>query len=341
MTAPANIINHVVLVLDASLSMSPYTSSLIKVADNTVAHLAERSKFHEQETRVTVYSFSGPTQIQCLIFDKDVLRLPSIASLYKTIGNTALIDASMLAMEDLAKTAQMYGDHSFLIYVLTDGEENSSHKYNNIHLKTKLALLPDNWTVGIFVPDQHSVFEAKRFGFSADSIAVWNPSDKGVAEFGEVVRKSTETYMTNRASGIRGTKSLFSMNTVSTSDITRNLSPLPSYDYRLLYVPVDRRVDEFVYDTTGSKLVVGKAFYQLTKKETIQANKNLAISYGNKIYSGPQARTLLGLPDYTVDVDPKSNNYTGYTIFVQSTALNRKLIGGTNLLLLKDLLPLK
>lgn len=44
MSAPANIINHIVLVLDASTSMQGRNAqALVKVADNQIKHLAETS----------------------------------------------------------------------------------------------------------------------------------------------------------------------------------------------------------------------------------------------------------------------------------------------------------
>jgi hypothetical protein len=129
-----NIINHIVLVLDASLSMDSVSEQLVKVADNQIKYLAQRSKELDQETRITVYTFNttgyysgfNKQRIECLIYDKDVLRVPSIASLYKADGATPLIDATILALDDLAMTPEKYGDHSFLVYVLTDGQENAS-----------------------------------------------------------------------------------------------------------------------------------------------------------------------------------------------------------------------
>src|SRR5947208_332295 len=121
-----NIINHVFLVLDASGSMKPWSREVIKVADNQVAYLAQRSKELDQETRITIFQFSsGPAE--CLVYDKDVLRMPSISKLYTpTRYLTALIDATLLALDDLSLTPQRYGDHSFLGYILTDGRENDS-----------------------------------------------------------------------------------------------------------------------------------------------------------------------------------------------------------------------
>jgi Mg-chelatase subunit ChlD len=55
MTSQQNYINHIVMVLDMSGSMSPHARELIKVADGQIAHLARRSQELDQETRITVY----------------------------------------------------------------------------------------------------------------------------------------------------------------------------------------------------------------------------------------------------------------------------------------------
>jgi hypothetical protein len=330
----ANTINHVVYVLDESESMYRFASSLVKVADNQTSYLGQRSKETDQETRVTVYTFNSRGSTKCVFFDKDVLRLPSIKDHYKPRGMTALVDAVLIAIEDLEKTAQMYGDHSFLIYVLTDGWENNSANHSSI-LKNKIDNLPDNWTVGTFVPDVNGVVEAKRMGFPAGNIAVWNPSDKGVAEFGETVKAATDTYMANRSMGIRSTKNLFSLTKLTPNDIRKNLVPLTPGSYVFKDVTEDIRVDEFILNWTGKPYKVGRCYYQLTKPEDIQGAKDVLVLLNNNVYSGPQVRKLLGLPDTTVHVNPKDNAYSDYAIFVQSTAYNRKLIKGTRLLTMR------
>src|ERR1700685_952505 len=106
MAVKQNYINHVALVLDASGSMNSLISTVSTVADGFIQHLATRSKEMDQETRVTVYQFSGYQQIECLIYDKDVLRLPSIKTIYRRLdGMTALLDATRKAQQDLDKTA--------------------------------------------------------------------------------------------------------------------------------------------------------------------------------------------------------------------------------------------
>jgi Mg-chelatase subunit ChlD len=68
-----NYINHVVLVLDESASMTNHKRDLVRVADGQIEYLARRSQELDQETRVSVYVFSN--EVKCLIYDKDVLRL--------------------------------------------------------------------------------------------------------------------------------------------------------------------------------------------------------------------------------------------------------------------------
>lgn len=324
-----NIINHIVLVLDASYSMQSVSRDLIKVADNQIKYLAQRSKELDQETRITVYTFSDG--VQCLIYDKDVLRMPSIANLYELQGMTALVDATLLSLDDLAMTPEKYGEHSFLVYVLTDGAENASRN-SSVVLSNKIKSLPDNWTLATFVPNQNGVFEAKRFGFPKDNIAVWDTTEKGVQEVGRRIRETTENFMQARSRGVRSVKNLFSLEDPSLSQIDAHMTALHFGQFRLYDVEDAGRIDEFVERNTGRAYKLGEAYYQLSKTETIQPQKQIAILGRNGLYVGPDARKLLGLPDEHVKVKPNHN--PDYEIFVQSTSTNRKLMPNTKLLIL-------
>lgn len=334
-----NYINHVVLALDASSSMYNHRNELIKVADGQIAYLAQRSRELDQETRVTVYTFSN--KVECVVYDKDVLRLPSIREYYSPSGITALVDATRLSIDDLMMTPQKYGDHAFLIFVLTDGIENAS-KFRD-GLDVKIQSLPDNWTVASLVPDQRGKYEAKKFGFPADNIAIWDAnSAQGVQEVGETIRRATDDFMQARAQGVRGTRSMFSTGAEAVNDQTiqqAGLIPIPPHSYMLIPVTYDSPIREFVQHN-GLTFVLGNGYYQLSKRETIQPQKNIVVvergtdrnSYG-KIYGGREARHLIGLPDdVSVQVTPNYN--PDYHIFVQSTALNRKLIAGTHVLVM-------
>lgn len=330
-------INHVALVLDASSSMLEQgkNKALVRVADEQVRYLAERSQAMDQETRVSIYAFSYHNSIRCLVFDKDVLRLPSIATLYRAEGMTALIDATLKSQDDLAQTAQMYGDHAFLTYVLTDGQENNSRHYPP-ELQRMLQALPDNWTVAVLVPDRKGRQYAIQCGFPEGNIEEWDAtSETGVQDSFVKIRRATDNFMTARATGVRGTRTLFSTGAEAVNKQTikaANLKPLKAGEYQLFSVAADSPIREFVEDVV-SVYKLGHAYYQLTKTETIQVQKAVAVVHkrNGKVYTGKEARSLLGLPDTTVRVRPEHN--PDYDVFVQSMSVNRKLLAGTQLLL--------
>jgi hypothetical protein len=353
MAGKQNNINHIGLVLDASGSMQPYENTVWKVIDALMKQLAEQSQQLDQETRITVYSFN--TSTTCGVYDKDVLRMPKGSDVYHCgTQATALIDAAMLAIAEMQETPQRYGDHAFLLYVLTDGQENASHRYGSTDLRNKIASLPSNWTLGALVPDFRSVAVAKNYGFPAGNVAVWNTtSASGVEEVGEVIKQSASTYMTQRSQGVQSTKGLFDTSHVTKAAVSASgMKPLDPSQY--LIIPVARsavdqqnadgkkvvEISRFV-EKQGHTYVTGRAFYELKTRSRIQGNKAIAVvengtgkveNSTGKVFTGPQARQLVGLPDHDVRIFPSHNK--DYTIFVQSTSTNRHLVEGQKVLLL-------
>jgi hypothetical protein len=330
-----HLINHVSVVLDASTSMQPRARDLIQVMNNLVEHLSAKSQQMGQEVRVSIYSFSTHDKIRCLIWDRDVMRLPDIATLYRVGGMTALIDATMVGLADMDLISEKYGNHAHLMYVLTDGIENASLGEPG-QLRAKIGNRADNRTVATFVPDPDAAMKAARCGFPAGNIAVWDTlSPDGLADLGFVIRDATDTFMEARASGTcRGTTSLFTLNQPSASVVTSELTKLTPGSWAIYPCLVKSRADEFVKSATGKSLVLGRAYYELTKPETIQPHKNICVlASDGSVYTGAKVRDLLGLPDYNVKVYPAA--HTNYKIFIQSTAPNRNFMPGTSVLVLR------
>ncbi|MYV50746.1 vWA domain-containing protein [Streptomyces sp. SID2888] len=345
MSGYQNYINHVALVLDASSSMSHLSRKVVEVADQQIAYLARRSRELDQETRVTVYVFADT--VQCVIYDKDVLRMPSLKQLYRVGGMTALLAAALKSQRELAQTAQLYGDHSFLTFVLTDGQENASHRSPDAPTRDQRGLVKavaemietqqDNWTLAVLVPDQMGKREAMQCGFPRDNIAIWDAtSTQGLEEAGQVIRQATEKFMVGRTQGIRGSRAVFSTgaDTVNKDTIkAAGLTPVNPSAYQLIPVARDAAIRDWVIEC-GHTYRTGGAFYQLSKSEKIQARKQIAVleKKSDRVYTGPEARALLGLPDVEIRVKPDHND--DFTIFVQSTSVNRKLVPNTRLLLM-------
>jgi hypothetical protein len=334
-------INHIGLVLDESLSMGPHRENLIKAVDALIAYLARRSQELDQETRITIYLFSDT--VKCIVYDKDVLRLPSIRDFYRPSGNTALVDATWHALDDLSKSATIYGDHAYLIYDMTDGEENCS-SHTPAELRPRLDALPPEWTVAALVPNVHGVANAKQMGFQPGNVAIWDTTTiNGVAELGREIQTATDSYMTGRASGIVGTRTLFSTGADALNKQTVTAANLTLLDAKLYQavpvVEVGAVVRPFVQDL-GLKFVVGTCFYQLTKREKIQPTKDLLVrnKKTDQYYYGPNLRALVGLSDTQLSVAPDAN--PDYELFVRSDSTNRKLMIGTKLIILNKRMTL-
>ncbi|WP_405015250.1 hypothetical protein [Kitasatospora sp. NBC_01539] len=126
---------------------------------------------------------------------------------------------------------------------------------------------------------------------------------------------------------------------LSNAQVKADLDPLGSGKYIL--IPVDRQtpIRDFV-TSAGHPYKTGCAFYELSKREKVQGGKQLAVAEKDpatgrttgRVFSGPEARMLLGLPKSEATVEPGDN--PSYTVFVQSTSVNRKPVPGTKLLVL-------
>jgi hypothetical protein len=106
--------------------------------------------------------------------------------------------------------------------------------------------------------------------------------------------------------------------------------------FQQIDVDVDTVIKTLV-ENNGLVFKPGRGFYEFTKRETIQAKKEIVIldTESGDMYQGDAARDVLGLPHgASIDISPKNAKFdrTRYKVFVQSTSNNRKLIGGTTFL---------
>lgn len=111
-----------------------------------------------------------------------------------------------------------------------------------------------------------------------------------------------------------------------------DLRAVPPGRFQVLEVDRDCSIKEFVQEN-GLTFKKGRGFYEFTKTETIQGYKEIILvdRKSGDMFEGTAAREMLGLPeDSTARIKPASLNK--YQVFVQSTSVNRKLIGKTKFL---------
>lgn len=321
------LVNHVVFVIDESGSMQYHAGKVSKVFNDLLTSMTAQSG---QETRVSTYTFNNT--IRNIGLDVPVSQVPPLH--VRPNGGTAFIDASIrgvrdhLAIQQAAKV-RTDEDHSYLCYLITDGEENASRQSPS-DLATLIGSLDDDWTVATLVPNISGVHNAKRCGIPAGNIEVWNVnSATGFEDVGRTMSNTYASYSGMRSMGVKSTKSLFTVN-------ANNLTPsvvignLVEQVGEIFAVPQDGQVRDVAELITSKPYQTGSVFYELLKKEEVNAKKELVIvnKATGKKYGGQSARALLGLPFTAINVAP--GDFGEWRIFVQSTSVNRKIPKGTN-----------
>lgn len=332
------LINHVALVIDDSGSMTGLKRKTIEVIDKQVAMFAKTGKAKDQETRLTILTFGSQVDEQA--FDREPSRVPDARSYYyANQASTCLIDGTYEAIEKLREIRQGKSeDHSFLVYVITDGIENSSRR-SRTELIDLINGLNDDWTVAAIVPNAYAQSQCKSYGIPAGNIEIWETTEQGMEEVGSTIGATYSGYAAMRSSGVKSSKKLFEFKSVlNKKDVAGKLEPVPAKEYQTLLVRKyddGKAIKDFVEKMTGEAYRVGSAYYQLSKPEIIQGSKTIAVieKSTGRMYSGNDARPTLGLPNYDVKVAPA--DFDKFDVFVQSTSTNRKLVQGTSLVVFK------
>jgi hypothetical protein len=286
-----NLTTHVALILDRSVSMRHLEKKTIQVADALVKFLAEQSSDADkkeeitQEWRVSIYTFGN--EPDCHIWDMDVLRLPSMERHYRIDGNTALIDAMDMALDDAEKIPTHRGDHAFLYFLVTDGEENWSMggkprgswyqppvtltQELAARLRDRLGALSVKHTVSVFAPNSQGVAYSQNLGF--DNIYLWDATtEAGMEAASQAMQTSAKTYMEARKRGDEGLRSmrkggLFVGANVDAQAIKdAKLTPLPTEDRRIVMVTKTKSNESLFFEKpinrpTKSRPVPDKAWH--------------------------------------------------------------------------------
>lgn len=340
-------INHVAFALDASDSMSDHAEKVIEVSDAQILTLAKRSEELGQETRVSIYTFSYHNKIECVLFDMDVMRLPSIRDLYHVDGMTALVDAAFKMDEDMATISRIYGEHANLKFVITDGMENNSRRHSRFELGNLVNAIPAGDSMGFLVPQDGGMsrHRMKMLGVPDDMIAEWDTTSRdGFVGAGAKVAAATESFLTSRASGRSVMRGAFSTGTEALNAATVRAAALDPMPFGTFNVAANRTPDKMemkdFIEFQGMTYRHGSHFYELTnatrtlvqpQKQIIVRNRKTDETFTDTTPGSPRVRDLIGLSQTErKSVSAQANKE--FMVFVQSTATNRHVKPGMSVL---------
>lgn len=336
------LINRVAIVLDSSGSMYDIKDSTITTFNNLVNTLKEQSRINNQETTVSLFTFNSIVREN--YFNKQIVdrcppheEIPKLDRFnYTTNGGTALFDGIGHSIEKFKQLKD--GENvSYLIYVITDGDENSSRHFTSPKL---ISLFKEceslgNFTITLQLPIGSKKGFCSKYGISSDNVREWEATDEGMKQVNVVTTSALAGFYNSRNTGARSVTNFYK--DIDLSKITsKDLNKLDdiSGQVKIVEVPKECTIKEFVESKTKKPYVIGQGYYQLMKKELVQPQKSVCI-YDKKtkcVYAGKQARKLIGLPD-GVNCKVQPLNHAGMEIFIKSTSVNRILPRGSKVLI--------
>lgn len=280
------------------------------------------------------------------IVHRDVTNTP--AQLMKPLtvyptdgGSTPLLDSvgELIAILESAPDARQ-PDVSFIVMVITDGEENSSKAWLPDQLASKIRRLTatDRWTFVFRCPRGYSR-NLTKLGVPEGNILEWDQTQKGVEIATTATNQAFDNYYTIRSSGVTSTDKFFvNLNHVPATQIKAALIDVTSKVNTWDVWPKDNglTIRDYWEKSSSVSYVPGHCYYQLTKTETVQPNKLLIIEDINTgaYYTGRNSRDLLGLP-HTGNITLSPTKFDKYKVYVQSTSYTRKVVGSTKILYFK------
>lgn len=327
---------------DHSASMRGFAEAARKDFNNTTNAVREATIREGQDTIVAVVECGAghTSSVRRAVVNSSIGALKALQS-YETNGSgTPLFDSVGDLIEQFEQMPDA-GDPTvaFLLNVTTDGYENASKKWDAIKLGRKIRelQLTDRWTFTFRVPPGHKSRLVQALGLHDGNVIEWEQSERGMEEASVRTQAAVGTYYAARNRGETSTKSFYNtdLSNVSKQQVKKALHDITA-QVQIFNVGArdnKREIRDFVEEKNGP-MQIGAAFYQLTKTENkVHDGKMIAVrdKRTGKIYSGVEARNVLGLPESgTIKVVP--GNHGEFEVFVQSKSVNRHLVGGTKLL---------
>lgn len=331
------------LSLDTSGSMRCIAHAAAADYNSTIASIQAASTKENQETLVTVVEcgYGRTRKVRSILNGVNVNSIkPMALKDYVADGSgTPLFDSVGALIESFESSPDANNpDVSFLVMIITDGEENASVKYNSRSIAEKIRTLnnTDRWTFVFRVPRGGSR-ALIQMGISPGNILEWDQTEKGMAVSTAATQEAFTEYFTARSAGIKSTQRFYAnLNNVTSKDVETKLTDISS---EVLFWPVGQADDgaeirPFAEKRlNGKAMLKGAAFYQLQKTEKVQDYKQIVIQdkTTNAVYGGNGARQMLGLPFYG-EVKLIPGNCGNFNVFIQSTSINRKVAKGSQVL---------
>jgi hypothetical protein len=289
-----------------------------------------------------IREISGRTINRFVVNNSSIGAVKRITDYPCTGHNTPLFDSVMMLIDRLESVPDYNADDvSFLLMIVTDGGNNAGSVSGN-QLATKIRQLQatDKWTITFRVPNGYKK-DIVNLGIPEYNVLEFDAtSEVEYAKTSVVTASAMSNFYQSRSQGLRSVNTFYAdTSNINTNEVRKELSNVTS---RVKVIKVAQAEDgmqirDFVEQKAKMPYALGSAFYQLSKRETLESSKSIIVwdKESGHYYTGTEARSLLNLPTVgSVKIVP--GNTPKFEVFIQSSSVNRKLVAGTKVVILKQ-----
>ena len=329
---------HIAFCIDESGSVSGIVNSLIKAYNKNVDSIRNAVLDQGQEATMTALAFGDRNvkhrvlyvgqQVQTVTPLKDGDIRPS--------GMTPLFDSLYRAIKKLEELDDGKEDTTFVVTVVTDGEENASFdpgKKVSINLM-KEKIKTDRWTFTFLVPQGYASWFSRKYDIPIGNIHEWETTTAVGTETAFITNSAAySSYFVSKSAGMKSTRSFYAdIPDLTVRKARTELSKITK-QVEIIDVKNECTIRDAI-EQAGKPFIKGAAFYQLVKPEKrVQPYKMIAlrVKTSGEIYTGSEARIMLGI-DVPNTIRLAPGDHGKFDIFIQSTSYTRKIPAGTQVL---------
>ena len=330
---------HIAFCIDESGSVRGIVKPLVEAYNQTVTDIRSAVLDEGQEASMTALAFGDINlKHRVLYVGQQVQTVTPLdhKSLNPT-GMTPLFDSVYRAIKKLEELDDGKESTSFVVSVVTDGFENQSidpgvpTTVKEMQKKTAT----DRWTFTFLVPNGNEDHFSRSFNIPRGNVQGWDTKTaRGTKDAFIVSSAAYKGFFKEKTAGLRSTKSFYSsVAGVTVRDVRSSLSEITK-QVQFLTPSETCQIRQCILDA-GLEWKKGAAFYQLIKTEKkVQPYKMVAlrVKTSGKVYSGQEAREMLGIGQATDTVRLVPGDHGKFDVFIQSTSVNRKIPAGTEVL---------
>ncbi len=330
---------HVAFCIDESGSVRNIVKPLVDAYNQTVTDIRQAVLDEGQEASMTALAFGDRVLKHRILYVGQQVQTvkPLVYTDLNPTGMTPLFDSVWRAIKKLEELDDGKPETSFVVSVITDGHENQSIDPGVPTTVKEIAkkIDTDRWTFTFLVPNGNEDSFSIKFNIPRGNVQGWDTKTaRGTKEAGIVTSTAYKGYFKARSAGKTSSKSFYS----STANLTvrearSSLSEITG-QVEFIVPHMDCQIRDAII-SHGKEWIKGAAFYALIKTEKkVQNYKMVAlrVKTSGKVYSGQEAREMLGIGGATGTVRLVPGDHGKFDVFIQSTSVNRKIPAGSEIL---------